>query len=150
MQSIIFSKKKYLFFVSFLIVSIQTIKAQENDFQKIDKIEQITPQKVIQLLEKDSAIMIDVREIEELEILSYDMDSIINIPLKDLSNFDIIFEKQSKSFSKNKKIILVCRSGRRSQRAAKILLQKGYSSVYNLKGGIIEWEKQKMKVKRGN
>lgn len=148
MQSIIFSKKVYLFFVSFLILSIQTIKAQENDFQKIDKIEQITPQKVIQLLEKDSAIMIDVREIEELEILSYDVDSIINIPLKDLSNFEIEFEKQSQRFSKNKKIILVCRSGRRSQRAAKILVEKGYSSVYNLKGGIIEWEKQKMKVKR--
>jgi rhodanese-related sulfurtransferase len=147
MQSIIFSKKVYLFFISFFILATQTIKAQENKSQKIDKIEQITPKQAIQLLENNNALMIDVREIEELEILSYNVDSIINIPL---SNFEIEFENKSFNIIKNRKIILVCRSGKRSQRVAKFLLKKGYSSVYNLRGGIIEWEKQKMKVKRGN
>jgi rhodanese-related sulfurtransferase len=43
---------------------------------------------------------------------------------------------------------MACRSGQRSQRIAKILLEKRYSKIYNLKGGIIEWEAQKMKVKK--
>ncbi|WP_338765671.1 rhodanese-like domain-containing protein [Bernardetia sp. ABR2-2B] len=146
MSSIIFSKTALLILISLLMLVIQNSKAQNTEKMNNPKVIQITPQEALQLLEKDSAIMIDVREIEELEILSYDVDKVINIPLGAINNF----EKQVEDVSENRKIIMVCRSGRRSQKAAQILLQKGYSAVYNLKGGIIEWEKQQMKVKKGN
>lgn len=37
------------------------------------------------------------------------------------------------------KVLLICRSGKRSLYAAKILSQKGFQDVYNLEGGILEW-----------
>jgi sulfate permease, SulP family len=39
-----------------------------------------------------------------------------------------------------RRIVLVCRSGRRSQRAAHLLLSRGFSDVSILEGGMLAWE----------
>jgi rhodanese-related sulfurtransferase len=36
-------------------------------------------------------------------------------------------------------IVLVCRSGRRSADAAEFLSEQGYTQVYNLLGGMLDW-----------
>lgn len=40
---------------------------------------------------------------------------------------------------KDKEIMLVCRSGNRSAIAAETLAKKGFTNLYNLKGGMLEW-----------
>lgn len=47
---------------------------------------------------------------------------------------------------KEAKVVVYCRSGNMSQRAAEDLRKMGYSNVYNLDGGTNEWQKQGYRV----
>ncbi len=49
---------------------------------------------------------------------------------------------------KNAKIVLYCRSGHMSQIAAEKLVSLGYTTIWNLKGGMIEWEKDGFKLEK--
>jgi len=43
---------------------------------------------------------------------------------------------------KDAKIVIYCRTGRMSEIAAQKLAEKGYSNVYNVVGGMVEWVKR--------
>jgi len=49
---------------------------------------------------------------------------------------------------KNAKIILYCRSGHMSQIAAEKLVSLGYTNVWNLKGGMVDWEKDGFEIQK--
>lgn len=57
--------------------------------------------------------------------------------------YDSIKENLSKfPQDKNAKIVLYCRSGMMSDVASQRLQELGYTNVYNLSGGMNDWEKQ--------
>ncbi|MHA6252349.1 rhodanese-like domain-containing protein [Oceanobacillus sp. CAU 1775] len=52
-----------------------------------------------------------------------------------------LFELASKidKFDKEKEFVLVCQSGMRSSKAARILKKNGFEKIYNVKGGMGAW-----------
>lgn len=80
---------------------------------------------------EEDVIILDVRTLEE-----YSSGHIINsilIPVDELGK-----DSESKLKDKNQKILVYCRSGNRSNKAAKILVDLGYTKVYDF-GGINNW-----------
>lgn len=89
--------------------------------------------------EKDF-VLVDVREPYELEETGY-LPGAVNIPVGQV-------EQKLNTLPKTGKMILYCRTGRRSADAAKFLAGKGYTNVYNLEGGIVAWPYEKTQPKK--
>ena len=61
----------------------------------------------------------------------------LSIPFNEITNnLDKLPE------DKNSKIVLYCQSGSMSEIASEKLVDLGYTNIYNLNGGMIEWQKQ--------
>ncbi|MDO4301201.1 MAG: rhodanese-like domain-containing protein [Clostridia bacterium] len=97
----------------------------------------ITPVEAKKIIDVEKNIkIIDVREEDEL-IEGYIENSVL-IPL------DTIRDNAEKILkNKNDKILVYCRSGRRSAIACEVLDELGYTDVYDF-GGIIDWPFEKV------
>jgi len=93
-------------------------------------VKEITVQELKGLKDSHSDFqLIDVREAYELEIAHIHGE---HIPLGEIEN-------NLERISKDKKVILHCRSGKRSSDAIQILEKHGFNNLYNLKGGILKY-----------
>jgi rhodanese-related sulfurtransferase len=81
---------------------------------------------------KNGALLVDVREKDEVSILAYDVPNIINILLSE-------FEERFNEIPKDKDVVMVCKGGGRSLRAAGFLVNHGYTNVVNMQYGIARW-----------
>lgn len=87
---------------------------------------------------KQPHTLVDVRTPEEFA--GGYIPGAMNIPLHELG------AKMNK-IAKDKPVVIYCRSGNRSAHAAQSLLQAGYTEVLDL-GGLIEWARQGLPIKR--
>ena len=82
--------------------------------------------------DKEDFILLDVRTKEEFK--ENKIEGAINIPLQDLLfNIDELEEYI------DKKIVVYCRSGKRSITACNLLNMEGFNELYNLDKGIIDY-----------
>lgn len=79
----------------------------------------------------------------EFTLVNVHVPFVGNIPGTDLSiPYDRIVQSVSDLPSdRNAKIVLYCQSGRMSTMAAEQLVRLGYTDIWNLQGGMVEWEK---------
>jgi len=56
------------------------------------------------------------------------------------------FYEQMSKLDKNKEIYIYCRSGNRSSKAAYKLKEQGFTKIYDLQGGILNWTRNRLET----
>lgn len=83
--------------------------------------------------------MLEVREQSEWD--EFHMPGATLIPLGTLPS-------QLEALPKDKPIVVVCRSGNRSQTGRDILLEAGFTDVTSMDGGMLDWQRAGLPVER--
>jgi rhodanese-related sulfurtransferase len=81
----------------------------------------------------EKPLVVDVREPDEFEA-----GHIAGAQLAPLATV----AEDLRSVDRNREIVLVCRSGNRSGKAQRALAARGFTSMRNMTGGMIAWEKR--------
>lgn len=93
---------------------------------------------VSDIADESQYVFVDAREKKEYNV-SHIKDAV-------WCGYDDFALSRLKESSKNKKIIVYCSVGYRSEKITEKLIQAGYKDVSNLYGGIFEWKNQGRKV----
>jgi sulfur-carrier protein adenylyltransferase/sulfurtransferase len=105
---------------------------QTADLPIVDGIPQISVEQLKERIDAGTApFVLDVREAHEYAIVD------IGAPLIPVG--ELAQNLHRLTFPKTTEIVVHCKSGARSQRAALILKENGYTNVSNLAGGILAW-----------
>ncbi|MGC6491170.1 MAG: thioredoxin domain-containing protein [Flavobacteriales bacterium] len=118
---------KYLLF-SFFLTTL--LSCQTNS----QSVENISAQDVNAYLDSENLILLDVRTAQEISKGIIKNASVIDF-------YDSNFDKKIQKIQKDKTVIVYCKSGGRSSKAAQQLLAMGQAQVLNLEGGIMSWKK---------
>jgi len=122
---------KNIFGIALLTIVLGFASCQKSS--KNDVIQVVTAEEMQMLLDLDDVQLIDVRTPEE-----YAEGYIANF-----QNIDFLsktFDEDILKLDKDKPVILYCKSGGRSAKCAKKMLDAGFTKIYDLKGGISKWE----------
>lgn len=92
---------------------------------------------------KNGAVLVDVREMDEVNELAFDVPHILHIPLSE-------FEERYAEIPTNQDVVMVCKSGGRSLRAAGFLINHGYHQVVNMQHGLSRWVQKGFPTKGDN
>ena len=105
--------------------------------QMLSGVTSVPISQAIQLVNRQNGVIVDVREVDEFK--SGHIPKAVNVPLSALTAKTKELEKY-----KNKPVVLCCRSGQRSGQAAVQLRKQGFTSVHNLSGGLLAWQKENL------
>lgn len=100
-------------------------------------VEDIDPKEVWE--QQKNVLTVDVRRPDELT------DELGHIPGVKHIVLDTL-PQHLHELPKDQTIVFVCRSGGRSGRATAFARENGFNQVYNMKGGMILWNQQGLKV----
>lgn len=98
----------------------------------------VSPEKSQSLLDDGSVQLIDVRKPNEFNLGH----------IENAVNIDFLSDKFSENISKLNKelpVLIYCRSGRRSQNSVVEFEKAGFTKIYNLEGGILNWKSKGFK-----
>ncbi|KQB41660.1 thioredoxin domain-containing protein [Flavobacterium aquidurense] len=119
--------------ILFLLVSIAFFSCNE---KKSNSFESITPKEFAEKIKTtDHPQILDVRTPDEFE-----SDHIENAKNVNWNSDD--FETKAAAFDKSKPVFVYCLSGGRSKKAAAKLNELGFTNVYELEGGFLNWTEE--------
>ena len=134
-------RKSIIFTLLLVVIIFGACKETPTDITSIKgEIELISPQQVYDAIYKDRSIqLIDVRTPEEFK----------GNHLKGAQNICVTsddFKEKVKMLDKNKPVYVYCNRGGRSAQAAIQLKDLGFTKIYDMDGGILLWEENKLEL----
>jgi rhodanese-related sulfurtransferase len=105
----------------------------------MSNIHEVGPAKAFELIQK-GALLVDVREPNEVARKSFDVPDIMLIPLREI-------ETRFQEIPVTRQVIIACNSGGRSVVATRILMNHGYRKVVNMQYGIVRWAMEGLPLK---
>lgn len=99
----------------------------------------ISPNQAAQMQAQQKAVIVDVRENDEWK--AGHIAGAVHIPLGEIQNHLADLRQYQ-----NSQLIMQCRSGARSAKAANILAKAGFSNVQNMEGGLNAWQKANLQL----
>ncbi len=125
--------KPYILMCLFMLGMISCGQDQTSDSN-------IEPAEAALLMAEDKEItVLDVRTPEEYAMGHLEGAQTLNF-------FDADFSESLDKLDKEKTYIVYCQAGSRSAKAIALMNSKGFTSVYNLSGGITAWEEEKQPI----
>ena len=101
-----------------------------------EKVPEISPTELQERLEAgDVPLLVDVREAFERRIADLPDHDQLRIPTGELM-------QRVEEIGRDRDVVLYCRSGSRSEWAARVLFHRGYEKVFNLEGGVLGWKEE--------
>jgi sulfur-carrier protein adenylyltransferase/sulfurtransferase len=91
----------------------------------------VSPRELVRLLDQQAVTLVDVREAGERDLVS--IPGSVHVPLAD------VLAGRDGAVPEGRPVVLHCRSGVRSEQAARSLLAAGRPDVTHLAGGILAW-----------
>jgi rhodanese-related sulfurtransferase len=135
-QLIEFSSNHLLLVVALFAILAMLIGGELR--QRLSGISHVGPVEATRMLNHDNAVMIDMRSDKE-----YRDGHVVNaIHLPSPDNLSVLNRYREKP------VIVYCNSGSRSAGFCSKLRKQGFTSVYNLRGGILGWQKAELPLSR--
>ncbi len=98
-----------------------------------EDVPEITPTELKARLDAgDVPVLVDVREHFEKRIADLPPNGQIHVPTGE-------FLHRIGDLDRDREIVVYCRTGSRSTWAARLLLERGFDQVLNLRGGVMAW-----------
>lgn len=122
------------YFIVLLLVSAFTLCCKETISEE-GSVKIVTAEELKELSKLEDVQLLDIRTPEEYAE-GY---------IEGYQNIDFLsetFEDDIEKLDKTKPVIVYCRSGGRSGRCSTLMLEKGFTKIYDLEGGITKWESE--------
>lgn len=114
-----------------LIVLLLICGCSNKEKDEVREVSSITADSVYTMMNREDVYIIDVRE--DYEYNSGHIENALNIPVGQINKI------KRNEISLDSVVIVYCRSGNRSSKAAEMLLKLGYKNVYDM-GAVNLWE----------
>lgn len=107
--------------------------------QRLDGVQHLGPHAATQAMNAEGAVILDVREDNEYK--QGHIAHAVHVPLGQLAKRLAELDNY-----RDRTLIAYCRTGNRSDSAARLLRKHGFATVHNLAGGIVAWQNANLPV----
>jgi len=126
-----FIEKNWLLFLALIVSGAMLLWPLVQ--RRMSPVKEIGTLNVTQLINRENAVLLDVREPKEFE--GGKLPNAIHIPLSQLPGRMGELAKMT-----NRPIVVYCERGQRSRAAVGALAKQGFANIYQLQGGLKSWK----------